>query len=149
MFFNLGSALSELADLAAGERAAIAGLLPGPVTLLLPNRGRRFLLACGPEPATLGLRVPELGDTLAALGSLEAAVMQSSANISGGADPRRLGDVPRELREGADLVLDGGELGGTPSTVLDLRAYDATGEWHVLRGGPLSHEVLTRVLDSR
>jgi L-threonylcarbamoyladenylate synthase len=149
MFFNLDSALRELADLAPGERAAIAGLLPGPVTLLLPNRGQRFLLACGPEPETLGLRVPELGAALAALGSLEQAVMQSSANISGGADPRRLSDVPRELREGADLVLDGGELGGTASTVLDLRAYDATGEWHVLREGPLSREALTRALDSR
>jgi L-threonylcarbamoyladenylate synthase len=149
MFFNVDSALSELADLAAGERAAVAGLLPGPATLLLPNRGQRFLLACGPDPETLGLRVPELGASLAALGSLEAAVMQSSANISGGTDPRRLSDVPRELLEGADLVLDGGELGGTPSTVLDLRAYDATGEWHVLREGPLSHAELTRALDSR
>lgn len=149
MFFNLGSALSELADLAAGERAAIAGLLPGPVTLLLPNRGRRFLLACGPEPATLGLRVPELGDTLAALGSLEAAVMQSSANISGGADARRLSDVSQEVREGADLVLDGGELGGTPSTVLDLREYDERGKWRVLREGPLSNAALKRALDAR
>jgi L-threonylcarbamoyladenylate synthase len=149
MFFNLDSALTELADLASGERAAIAALLPGPVTLLLPNRGARFPLACGPEPETLGLRVPELGEALAALGSVELPVMQSSANISGGPDPRRLSDVPPELLEGADLMLDGGELGGTPSTVLDLRYYDATGEWHLLREGPLSQAALTRALDSR
>jgi L-threonylcarbamoyladenylate synthase len=148
MFFNLDSALRELRDLAIGERAAIAALLPGPVTLLLRNRGERFPLACGPEPETLGLRVPKLGAALDALGSLERPVMQSSANISGGADPRRLSDVPQELLDGADLVLDGGELGGTASTVLDLRDYDATGEWHVLREGPLSHAALARALDS-
>jgi L-threonylcarbamoyladenylate synthase len=123
-------------------------LLPGPITLLLPNRGGRFLRACGPDPQTLGLRVPELGAALAPLGSLDLAVMQSSANISGGADPRRLGDVPQELLDGADLVLDGGELGGTPSTVLDLRSYESTGTWRVLREGPVQHAALTRALES-
>lgn len=149
MFFDVDFALAELADLAGGERAAIAALLPGPVTLLLHNRGERFPLACGPEPGTLGLRVPELGEALAALGSLELPVMQSSANISGGADPRRLSDVTQELLEGADLVLDGGELGGTASTVLDLREYDETGEWRVLREGPISQAALERALDAR
>ncbi len=34
--------------------------------------------------------------------------------------PKRLADVPAQLRDGADLVLDGGELPGIPSTVIDL-----------------------------
>src|SRR5947208_3691605 len=46
MFFALAPALAALPDLSARERAAIGALLPGPVTLLLPNRGRRFALAC-------------------------------------------------------------------------------------------------------
>ncbi len=149
MFFNLDSALRELPSLAPRERAAVDALLPGPVTLLLPNRGERFMLACGPEPQTLGLRVPALGAALAPLGTLEQAVMQSSANISGGADPRRLDDVSQELLDGADLVLDGGELGGTASTVVDLRDYEAAGRWRVLRDGPLSAHALARALEPR
>ena len=48
--------------------------------------------------------------------------------------------VPERLREGADLVIDGGELRGTPSTVVDLRDLDGERRWHVLREGALPRE---------
>jgi L-threonylcarbamoyladenylate synthase len=147
MFFALERALEALPDATAAERRVMSSLLPGPVTLLLPNRARRFLPACGPDPQTLGVRVPALTPALAALGAIELGVMQSSANVSGGRDARRLADVPQELLDGADLVLDGGELPGTPSTVLDLRAYELTGEWRVVRAGAMSERALASVLD--
>ncbi len=56
-----------------------------------------------------------------------APLLQSSANLSGGPDARALGEVPAAIRDGADLVLDGGELPGVASTVLDLRDYAALG----------------------
>jgi tRNA A37 threonylcarbamoyladenosine synthetase subunit TsaC/SUA5/YrdC len=40
--------------------------------------------------------------------------------MHGGPEARRLEDVPVEIRAGAAAVVDGGELPGTPSTVLDL-----------------------------
>jgi L-threonylcarbamoyladenylate synthase len=46
--------------------------------------------------------------------------MATSANLHGGPDPRRLGDVPEEIREGCGALVDGGELPGVPSTVVDL-----------------------------
>ena len=52
MFFARERALEALPELSGGERVAVEALLPGPVTLLLPNRNRRFPLACGPGPAT-------------------------------------------------------------------------------------------------
>jgi L-threonylcarbamoyladenylate synthase len=58
MFFDLELALAALGDLGPGLRTALARLLPGPVTVLLPNLGLRFPLACGDDPLTLGLRVP-------------------------------------------------------------------------------------------
>jgi L-threonylcarbamoyladenylate synthase len=73
-------------------------------------------------------------------------LMQSSANISGGADARTLEEVPLSLREGADVVLDGGALPGTPSTVVDLRDYEASGSWHVLREGALAAEAVRELL---
>jgi len=39
---------------------------------------------------------------------------------------------------GADLAIDGGELTGLPSTVVDLTRFDEDGEWTVLREGGLS-----------
>jgi L-threonylcarbamoyladenylate synthase len=146
MFFALEPALSTLSELRDGERAALKALLPGPVTLLLANPRMRFGPACGPDPATLGLRVPHLPARLAALRSVGRPVMQSSANLSGGADARRLADVPESIRAGADLVLDGGELPGTPSTVVDLRDYQQTGKWRVLREGALERSALERLL---
>ena len=81
-------------------------LLPGAVTLLLANPERRFPLACGDDPSTLGLRVP----LVPMLAGVRRPVLQSSANRAGEADPRRLDDVPEPFKAAADLVLDGGEL---------------------------------------
>lgn len=138
MFFALAPALHALGELSDGERDVLRALLPGPVTLLLENRSKRFLAACRRDAATVGLRVPRLPDSLRALGSVAEPVMQSSANISGQPDARTLAEVPLSLREGADLVLDGGTLPGTPSTVIDLREYAANGSWHMLREGALT-----------
>jgi L-threonylcarbamoyladenylate synthase len=146
LFFALAAALSTLPELASSERAAIGALLPGPVTLLLPNRKRRFPLACGPDPGTLGLRVPLLAGPLKALSTVDAPVLQSSANFSHGADARRLDEIPAKLRQGADLVLDGGELPGVASTVIDLRDYDQSGAWRVLRRGALAADSLAAAL---
>jgi L-threonylcarbamoyladenylate synthase len=146
MFFALEAALRALPELRARERAAIRALLPGPVTLLLPNRNRRFPLACGPDPSTLGLRVPRLGDSLTALSAVPDPMMQSSANLSGGAEARRLADVPPSLLEGADLAIDAGELPGVASTVLDLRDYQQTGGWSVVREGALAIGAIDRAL---
>jgi L-threonylcarbamoyladenylate synthase len=151
MFFALESALRALPELAVAERAALQALLPGPVTLLLPNPAGRFVLACGPGAGgrdSLGLRVPLLPDRLVALGSVSAPVMQSSANISGEADPRRLADVPARLLDGADLVLDGGELAGTPSTVVDLRDFQARREWRIVREGAASQQAVAHAFAS-
>jgi L-threonylcarbamoyladenylate synthase len=146
MFFALEHALQALDDLSAFERGALGSLLPGPVTVLLDNRSSRFSAACRSDPATLGLRVPWLPDSLHALCSIAEPVMQSSANISGGADARTLEEVPLSMREGADVVLDGGTLPGTPSTVVDLRDYEASGSWHVLREGALASEAVRELL---
>jgi L-threonylcarbamoyladenylate synthase len=146
MFFSLALALESLAELGAAERRALAALLPGPVTLLLGNPAARFAPACAADPATLGVRVPLLPEPLAALASVAVAVMQTSANISGGPDARTLAEVPRRLRDGADLLLDGGELPGAPSTVVDLRGYAEGGSWQVLREGALSRAAVERAL---
>jgi L-threonylcarbamoyladenylate synthase len=142
MFFALEPALEAMGDLLEIERQALSALLPGPVTLLLANRAERFMPACRSDPATVGLRVPHLPDTLSALTELARPVMQSSANLSGQPDARTLDDVPASLLDGADLVLDGGTLAGAASTVIDLRDFGPERRWHLLREGPLQRETV-------
>ena len=109
-------------------RAALEQLLPGPVLAVLPGG--------------VGVRVPDIP----ALAGARVPVLQTSANLSGGPDPRRLADVPESIRAGADLVLDGGELPGMPSTVVDLGNYEETGEWSVLREGAVPSGTLAALL---
>jgi tRNA threonylcarbamoyl adenosine modification protein (Sua5/YciO/YrdC/YwlC family) len=142
MFFDLERALAALPELGERTRGAMARLLPGAVTVLVPNPAGRFGLACGSDIGTLGVRVP----VVPALEGVRRPVLQSSANRAGGADPRRLSDVPTLLRAAVDMVVDGGELPGTPSTVVDLRRYEIEGEWHVVRAGAVTERELTEAL---
>jgi len=138
MLFALDRALAALPSLGPRTRAALERLLPGAVTLLVPNPERRFPLACGPEPERLGVRVPALEGALAPLAAVRVPLLQSSANPSGGPDARRLEDVDDAIRNGADLALDGGELPGTPSTVVDLTGYEEDGSFEVVREGAIA-----------
>jgi L-threonylcarbamoyladenylate synthase len=147
MFFAPEAALETLAELHESEQAALRELLPGPLTLLLANRSRRFAAACRTDPDTIGLRVPRLPAQLEALATVSVAVMQTSANLSGEPDARSLSEVPGSLREGAELVIDGGELPGTPSTVLDLRDWEEHRRWFVLREGALPAAAVEEALE--
>jgi L-threonylcarbamoyladenylate synthase len=148
MFFRLALALAALPELPGPTRGAVERLLPGGLTLLLPNPARRFPLACGPTPDVLGLRVPRLEGPLAPLAGMSWPVLQSSANTTGAAEASRLEDVDEAVRTGVDLVLDGGELPGTPSTVLDLTRFHEDGSYVVVRQGAVDLETLGAVLRS-
>jgi tRNA threonylcarbamoyl adenosine modification protein (Sua5/YciO/YrdC/YwlC family) len=147
MFFDLRAALDALPELGQRTRSAMTRLLPGGVTLLLPNPARRFPLACAADPDTLGIRVVSVPE----LTGVATPVLQSSANLAGGHDPCRLEDVAGVLRSGVDLEIDGGELPGTASTVVDLRHYEdgGPGAWTVVRVGAVSEGVLAAALDGQ
>lgn len=138
MFFNLQAALDALPELGELTRRAMERLLPAGVTLLLPNPAQRFPLACGDDRSTLGLRVPDVPS----LRGVQLPVLQSSANHAGGPDARRLEDVPEAIRVAADVLIDGGELPGVASTVIDLRRYEEEGWWTVVREGMVGQEEL-------
>ena len=142
MFFSVELALAALPELGERTRGALERLLPGPYTLVLPNPARRYPLATGPTPERIGLRVPDVP----ALAEVKWPVLQSSANPAGGADARRLEDVDERIRRAVDLQLDGGELPGTPSTVVDLADYERGEEYRLLREGAVPAAEVQRQL---
>jgi L-threonylcarbamoyladenylate synthase len=142
LFFDLQLALAELPEIGPKTAEALDRLLPGPVTVLIPNPATRFPLACGADPNRLGIRVPQLGDRLAKLSRVAVPILQSSANPTGDTDPCSLEDVDPRIRRGADVELDAGVLPGTPSTVIDLTRYEQSGDFEVLREGALSAEAV-------
>ncbi len=124
-------AMRELVEgLGPRTRDAVGALLPGPLTLVVANPQRRYPLACREDPTRLGVRL--------IAGPLAGAIcplFQTSANRSGEPAAGSFEQVPAEIVAEADLAIDGGELTGQPSSVVDLTAFDESGEWWVLRQG--------------
>ncbi len=126
---------------------AIGRLLPGPLTIVVPNPHQRFPLACGGQPEVLGIRVPRWPANAEVLETLSWPLLQTSANHSGRPDPARMEELDPALAAGCDLLLNAGPLPGTPSTVVDLTRYAAEGAWNVLREGAVDRRTLARHLD--
>src|SRR5215472_3346400 len=101
MFFSLDAALAAMPELGDRTRAALQRLMPGGVTVLLANPRRRWPLASQADPATVGLRVV----SVPAIGAPSVGVLQSSANLSGQPEARRLSDVQESIRLGVDLAI--------------------------------------------
>lgn len=146
LFASVDELLARVPELPEPAAAAARALLPGPVTLVLPNPGRRFAWLNEERPDALGVRVPDVSgagkEILDALGALVA----TSANLPGGPDPRVVGDVPPELIAAVDAIVDAGPLLGAPSTVIDLTGDEPA----ILREGALAAaEALARVRASQ
>ena len=87
-------------------------------------------------------RARAAGDTKAIVKRI-GAVAATSANLTGGPDPKSLDEVlGRDSRRPAAVVIDGGELPGIPSTVVDLTGPEP----QIIREGALpAAEVLERL----
>lgn len=128
---NIELLLECVPELDGRAGSIVRALLPGPYTLILPNPAQRFRWLSGSRPETLGVRVPHLSGPAAELLARVGALAATSANLPGGLDPRTIADIPDELRSNVDAIVNGGELPGTPSTVIDFTG----GEPVVLREG--------------
>lgn len=137
LYFSPLAMRELLAGLAPRTRVAVGALLPGPATLVVANPERRYPLACREDPERLGIRLID-----GPLAGAMCPLFQTSANRSGEAASGSFAGLPQEIVAGADLAIDGGELTGMPSTVVDLTALDERGEWRVLREGALPREEL-------
>jgi L-threonylcarbamoyladenylate synthase len=139
---NLEQLLGLLPDLSGPAGGPVRALLPGPFTLVVRNPERRFPWLGGARPETIGVRVPSLVAPARAVLEQVGAVAATSANRHGGPDPKRLAEVPQAIRDACGAELDGGELPGIPSTVVDLTGPEP----QILREGVVGADETLRQL---
>jgi L-threonylcarbamoyladenylate synthase len=141
LYFSPLAMRELLAGLTPRVGDAVGELLPGPLTLILPNPEGRYPLACREDPERLGVRLLD-----GPLEGMPLPVFQTSANLSGSPPPSEFSGVDQSILREVDLAIDGGALHGDASTVLDLTEYETDGRWHVLRQGAIALEGLVEVL---
>lgn len=141
MYFSPLAMRELLTGLGERSREAVAALLPGPLTLVLANPEHRYPLACRDDRSRLGVRLLD-----GPLAGASCAIFQTSANPSGEPAPSLFAGVDPAILAGVDLAIDGGELTGQPSTVIDLTGLEADGGWRILREGAVPAEELAERL---
>ena len=141
MYFSPLAMRELVAGLGERTREAVAALLPGPVTLVIANPEHRYPLACGENPERLGVRLIE-----GPLAGTMTAVLQTSANGAGAEPAAEFAEIEAEILDQAHLAIDGGGLGGEPSSVIDVGELDSGGGWRLLREGAVSAAELEPVL---
>ncbi|MBK8293282.1 MAG: Sua5/YciO/YrdC/YwlC family protein [Solirubrobacterales bacterium] len=141
MYFSPLAMRELIRDLGQKVGEAAGKLLPGPVTLVVPNPRHRYPLACREDPSRLGIRVIE-----GPLSGARCPIFQTSANLSGEPPTSTFAGIVPEVKDAVDLAIDGGRLTGLPSTVVDLTDLDEHGTWSVLRDGGMSRGDLIAAL---
>jgi tRNA threonylcarbamoyl adenosine modification protein (Sua5/YciO/YrdC/YwlC family) len=139
----VASVSSLLADvLPEAPPRTVRALLPGPLTLVLPNPQRRYPWLCGDDPDRIGVRVPDLPWPLARALEEVGAVLATSANRAGEPPALRLEDLD-PVADAVAVAVDGGPSpGGSASTVVDLTGAGPV----ILREGPVSlDDILARL----
>ena len=104
---------------------------PGPLTIVAPRRPD-LGWALGEPAQTIGLRCPD-HDLVRAVAARIGPLATTSANRHGVPTPATAGEAATTLTGPVDLVVDGGALEGTPSTVVDCTGDDP----RILRQGPI------------
>jgi L-threonylcarbamoyladenylate synthase len=141
MYFSPLAMRELVSGLGSRTRDAVGALLPGPVTLVVANPERRYPLACREDPERLGVRLIE-----GPLAGAMTPIFQTSANRTGESAPTRFGEIDEAILAAVDLAIDGGELIGEPSTVVDVTGIEVDGSFEVLREGALETTEVERRL---
>ncbi|MBR9678443.1 MAG: threonylcarbamoyl-AMP synthase [Nanoarchaeota archaeon] len=100
--------------------------LPGAYTFVLEKKS---FVPDSVSKKGIGVRIPDHEHCLTLLESVEFPVITTSANISGQKPARSVKEIPKEILDKVDFVVDAGELGGKSSAVVDLKKNT----WKVLR----------------
>ena len=126
------SKAEELVVMSATARRLVSEHWPGALTLVAPSR-RKLPAQLTQGGATLGVRVPDHHGCLQLIRACGGWLTGTSANVSGAGSARSASDALKQLGGSVDLILDGGELEGKESTVVQVIGSKVA----ILRTGPI------------
>ncbi len=110
--FDMMAAVTKIGQ---REEEFINRFLPGPVTVIVKARSYvPAMLTVG--TGLIGVRYPAHPAAIDLISRFDSPITATSANQSGAKDPL----TPGECHVPYDILIDGGHLLGTPSTVVDL-----------------------------
>jgi tRNA threonylcarbamoyl adenosine modification protein (Sua5/YciO/YrdC/YwlC family) len=120
--------LGQLVIVTNSDYRLVKQLTPGPYTFVLPATKEVPRRMLQPKKLTVGVRVPDHPVVSALLDALGEPMLSTTLLLPGDTDPMTDGwQVEERIGASIDAVLDSGECGAEPTTVLNL-----TG-----RGGPV------------
>jgi tRNA threonylcarbamoyl adenosine modification protein (Sua5/YciO/YrdC/YwlC family) len=123
--------LSEISLYAKISKAVfrlLKAFTPGAYTFILNATREVPRLMLHPKRRTLGMRVPDNTIALSLLESLHAPLMSTTLILPGATSPLSEPEAIRDvLGNQTDLIIDGGNCGHEPTTVVDL-----TGDYPVI-----------------
>lgn len=95
--------------------------IPGPYTFILPATREVPRRLAHPKKRTVGVRVPAHRVTQALLEELGEPLLSSTLTLPGDEEPLTFGwEIKERLDHSLDAIVDAGEAGKEPSTVVDL-----------------------------
>jgi tRNA threonylcarbamoyl adenosine modification protein (Sua5/YciO/YrdC/YwlC family) len=113
--------LGQLVHLSNAAFRAIKAATPGPYTFILPATGEVPKRLMHPKKRTVGVRIPEHPVVQALLEELGEPLLSSTLLMPGETEPMTDGwRVKDELDHWLDAVIDAGECGSEPTTVVDF-----------------------------
>ncbi len=113
--------LGQLAHLDNAVFRAVKAATPGPYTFILPATGEVPKRLLHPKKRTVGIRIPDHTVVRALLDALGEPLLSSTLLLPGEDEPMTDGwQVKDELDQLVDAVIDSGECGSEPTTVVDF-----------------------------
>ncbi len=126
---------AQLGSLVHLDNAAfrmVKSVTPGPYTFILPATAEVPKRLMHPKKRTVGVRIPRHRVVQALLAELGEPLLSSTLLLPGQEEPMTEGwAVKEELDHSLDAVIDSGECGSSPTTVVDL----SSGVPEVVRSG--------------
>lgn len=98
----------------------IKKLLPGPFTIILRKKEHiSSILTAGKDK--IGVRIPD--NRICREITRKFPITTTSANLSGKEAPKSVDDIIKQWGDSVDLIIDGGNSQGFPSTVIDMTTH--------------------------
>ncbi len=113
--------LGQLVHLSNSEFRTIKAATPGPYTFILPATSEVPRRLMHPKKRTVGVRIPDHPVVRALVTELGEPILSSTLLLPGAETPMTDGwQIKEELDHWLDAVIDSGECGSEPTTVVDF-----------------------------